>query len=308
MSLGVGLLIDHARAQGGTRYSVDIQAVFDRSGDPLLVANFAPDGSLAIAHWMVCRPGEPCRVVPSRDGDLRAGPEPAGTRLIARAVYRGRTYSASRTWRGRVRAVTSPSATGRLQADAVLHLTAARWVGGWGDETDQLGAEACTTRNARNCRMLAGGELGCPDASPHRRLGGWFTDAYVFALDARQPKDEFCAGTGYFSNADLPLWHLAPTVIRSTALGRIAGPARPTVKILPRADILRGRALVATIRCLARCHVAIEVSDGTSGALGAASFTGTRRVGVPRLPLASGSLTVRIHVDDGPVIGGRSRL
>lgn len=85
--------------------------------------------------------------------------------------------------------------------------------------------------------MLAGGELGCPDASSHRRLGGWFTGAYVFALDARQPKDGACAGTAYFSNADLPLWQLGPTVVRSTALGRIAGPARPAVKILPHADI-----------------------------------------------------------------------
>lgn len=308
IALGVGLLSGQARARVGMRYGVDIQAVFDRSGDPLLVANFAPDGSLAIAQWTVCRPGELCHAVPSRDRELRPGPEPAGTRLIATAVYRGRDYSASRTWRGRVRAVTGPLVAGRPRAGAVLHLTAGRWVGGWGAETDQLGAEACTTPSARNCRMLAGGELGCPDASSHRRLGGWFTGAYVFALDARQPKDGACAGTAYFSNADLPLWQLGPTVVRSTALGRIAGPARPAVKMLPHADILHGRALVAIVRCVARCHVTLDVNDGQNGASDTANFTGTRRVGVSRARLAPGPVSVQIHVDDGPLVHGRSRL
>jgi hypothetical protein len=67
-----------------------------------------------------------------------------------------------------------------------LHLSAGRWVGGWGAETDQLGAEVCVTRSARHGWMLAGRELGCRDASSHRRLGGWFTGAYVSALDARR--------------------------------------------------------------------------------------------------------------------------
>jgi hypothetical protein len=304
---GVGLFGGQARARSGVRYGVDIQAVFSRSGDPLLVANFVPDGSLAAARWTVCRPGGPCDAA-SRGGELGPGPEPAGTRLIATAIFHGRSYSASRTWLGRVRAVTGPLAAGRLRAGAVLNLSGGRWVGGWGTETDQLGAEACTTRSGHHCRMLAGGELGCPDASSHRRLGGWFTGAYLFALDARQPRDVVCAGTGYFSNADLPLWPPGPTVVRSAALGRIAGPTRPTVTILRHVQIAHGRALVAVIGCAARCRVTIEVSDGQSGASDTTRFRGLRRIGVPKTSLAPGPLAVQLHVDDGPLLQARSRL
>ena len=308
IALGVGLSGGQARARSGLRYGVDIQAVFSRSGDPLLLANFVPDGSLAAARWTVCRPDTPCRAAGSRGGEFGRGPEPAGTRLIATAVFHGRSYSASRTWLGRVRAVTGPLAAGPLRSGAVLRLSAGRWVGGWGTETDQLGAEACTTRSGHHCRMLAGGELGCPDASSRRRLGGWFTGAYVFALDARQPRDVVCAGTGYSSNADLPLWPLGRTVVRSAALGRIAGPTRPTVTILRHAQIARGRVLVAVIGCAARCRVTVEVNDGQSGASYTTSFKGRRRIGVPKTSLTRGPLAVQLYVDDGPLLQARSRL
>jgi hypothetical protein len=126
---------------------------------------------------------------------------------------------------------------------------AARWTGGWGNEFDQLGVEACRTARGLTCRMLGGGELGCPDKTSRTRLGGWFTGWFLFALDDRSPRDEACAGTGYTTNADLPVWKLGPTIVRSGPLGTIAGPARPQVTFLTH-TLVRGRTLlVASLNC-----------------------------------------------------------
>jgi hypothetical protein len=207
------------------RYAVTIQAVFDRAGNPLLVADFAPDGSPAVPQWAICPPGGiACRSAESHRRELAPGPEPAGTRFVASAAYGGHTYTASVAWKGPVRALTPPSLTGSRRVGGVVNPVGGRWSGGWGSETDQLGVEACRTLRGHHCRMLGGGEYGCPDRTSRTRLTRRFVSWYLFALDARMPKDALCAGTGYSSNVDLPLWKLGPTVVRSRALGRIAAP------------------------------------------------------------------------------------
>jgi hypothetical protein len=206
------------------RYGVMIQAVFDRAGNPLLVANFSPDGSLARAGWAICPPGgTACHNANSLRDELEPGPEPAGTGFVASAAYGAQTYAASVIWHGPVRAQTPPSLRGSRRVGRTVIPVAGSWTGGWGAEYDQLGVEACRTRGGQHCRMLGGGEYGCPDGSSRARLGGRFTSWYLFALDARMPRDGACAGTGYSSNIDLPLWKLGPTVVRSRALGRIDG-------------------------------------------------------------------------------------
>jgi hypothetical protein len=115
-------------------YGVQIQAVFDRVGDPLLVANFSPDGSLATAHWLICSPDSeaPCMSAAAKDGSLEPGPEPASTRFVATARYTGRTYSAAVTWQGRVHAVSAPALGGSAREGRVVHPLPAsvdRWVG-----------------------------------------------------------------------------------------------------------------------------------------------------------------------------------
>jgi hypothetical protein len=99
-----------------------------------------------------------------------------------------------------------------------------QWIGGWGGEFDQLGVEACATESGANCRMLGGGELGCPDRTSRPRQGGGFTGWQLFALDARLARDNACAGTGYSGDADLRLWNVRETVARSPALARMTGP------------------------------------------------------------------------------------
>ena len=129
----------------------------------------------------------------------------------------------------------------------------------------------------------------------------------MFALDAREPRDGACAGTGYFSNADLPVWPLGPTVVRSPALGRIRG-KHPSVAILPRARLRHGRLYVARVRCPAACQVSYEVSDPEQGTpFLAARFLGTRLLSVKPSGLRHGTLTVRMHLDDSPAIIGTTR-
>ena len=289
-------------------YGVAIQAVFNGAGNPLLVANFSPDGSLATPHWSICPPdsGGACTIAAAKDGSLETGPEPARTRFVASARYAGRTYSAAVTWQGRVQAVSAPALRGIAREGRVVNPLPARWTGGWGGEFDQLGVEACATASGTRCRMLGGGELGCPDNTSRPRLRGWFTGWYLFALDARLAKDDACAGTGYFANADLPPWEVSETVVRSPAVAKITGPPRPTSRFLRPAVLKKGTLYVARVRCVTRCTVLLDVGTGSSGASRRFSFRGTRRLGVSAAQLSPGKVTLFMHIDDGPGLRARS--
>jgi hypothetical protein len=215
------------RGPAGTssvRYSIQIQAVFNRSGNPVLVANFSPDGSLATARWSICSPPPKRTCVPghARDHALEPGPRPAGTVFRATARYLGQTYSAQVRWHGQITAHSRPHLLGQPRVGARLNPVPAIWTGGWGHEFDQLGVEACRTRNARRCVTVSGGGLGCPDHSravARRPIKRW----YLFALDARMPADEVCAGVGYSSESALPVWPVGRTVARSAPLGPVTG-------------------------------------------------------------------------------------
>jgi hypothetical protein len=296
-----------ARPGKATGYGVAVQAVFDPAGHPVLVANFTPNGSLATPRFSVCRPDRGCESLAARQGPLRSGPEPPGTLFIAAARYRGRTYTASVTWLGQPHATTSPGVLGAPRKGQVLRPIAARWHGGWSGDFDQLGVEACRTASGKHCRMLGGGELGCPDGSSSPVIGDWFAGWYVFALDARLPRDTACAGTGYDNNASLPVWPLGPTVIRSTALGRIVG-ERPSVRFLRPAVLRRGRLYVTRVHCLTRCRVSYVVSDRDTGKSGRARFAGTRLLGVSARGLRRGELNVEMFIDDSPRIAGTTRF
>jgi len=144
------------------QYSVSIQAVFDLAGNPSLVANFSPDGSLAVPEWSICRPPEVSVCSPAvrtAHAILSPEPEPAGTVFRASARYGGRIYSAAVIWRGRVQIFSRPRLRGRADVGAAVTPVAGLWGGGWGTEFDQLAVEACPTTRARSCVMLSGGQL-----------------------------------------------------------------------------------------------------------------------------------------------------
>jgi hypothetical protein len=79
-------------------YGIEIQAIADNAGDPVLVANFSPDGAPATPAWAICRSPDRHACTPARPkielvGELDAGHQPVGTVFQATATYNGHTYS-----------------------------------------------------------------------------------------------------------------------------------------------------------------------------------------------------------------------
>jgi hypothetical protein len=289
------------------RDTVQIQAVFDPDGDPLLVANF--NGAGLPPRWSICSPApkSSCdHLEQTKRSSLRPGPEPAGTVFVASAAAGGHTYTARVTWHGRVRALAPPRLLGPAKFGAHVSVAAGRWTGGWGAEFDQLGLEACKTRAGTECVVLSGGQYGCPGQPPNATVGGWLPGMFLFAYDLRLPHESACAGVGYSYPGAIPPWPAHPIVARSTPAGPVTGPPAPKVSILRTARIHRGRVFVAAVRCSNTCHVWLSVFDGQTSSGARVNVTGSATVAVPRARLQSGTLLVSLHVDDGPGISGRS--
>ena len=140
-------------------YGVSIQDVFNAAGNPLLIANFSPDGSLATPRWSICLPDAqgPCTPAAAENHALEPGPEPAGTRFVATASYADRTYSAAVTWQGRVQAVSAPTLRGTPREGGVVDPR--RHVG-------QAGGTATSTSLAsKRARPREALDVGCSAAA-----------------------------------------------------------------------------------------------------------------------------------------------
>jgi hypothetical protein len=161
---------------------------------------------------------------------------------------------------------------------------------------------------ARSCVVLSGGQLGCRGGSARVAVGGWFTGWYLFAVDARSPRDEFCAGVGLAFAADARPWTVRDTIVRSLPIGPVTGPPPPKVTILRHAVYRGTRVLVARIQCAARCKPSVEVESRTYAQAARSTITGTQLVGVPRAHLTPGRLRVFVNVDAGPTVAGKSEL
>jgi hypothetical protein len=307
-----GLVVAGAGATGrGKRQPipapVQIQAVFDSAGNPSLIANSG--GSTP--SWMICSPApaNACHpVARTKHAILNPGPEPAGTVFVATDTLGGRTYSARLTWQGQVRAVALPRVLGPVRFGAHVTAAAGTWTGGWGDEFDQLGLEACRTRIGTGCVVLSGGQYGCPGQPPNATVGGWLPGMYLFAFDLRVARDGACAGVGFAYPGAVPPWPVSQIAMRSSPAGPVTGPPRPTVSILRTARVRAGRVLVATLHCSTVCNVWLDAFGAESGSSGRATVTGSAIVGVPRRALVPGRLRVELHIDDGPEKSGESRL
>jgi hypothetical protein len=286
---------------------VQIQAVFDSAGNPSLIANSG--GSTP--SWTICSPapGSACHPVPrTKHAILNPGPEPAGTAFVASVRLGGHTYTARVTWHGQVRSVAPPRVIGPTRFGAHVTVAAGAWTGGWGDEFDQLGLEACRTPSGTGCVVLSGGQYGCPGQPPNATVGGWLPGMYLFAFDLRVARDGACAGVGYAYPGAIRPWPVSQIATRSSPSGPVTGPPRPTVSILRRARLHAGRVLVAAVQCSTVCHVWLDAFGAASGSSGRTTVTGSATVGVPRRQLVPGRLRVDLHIDDGPQISGNLRL
>jgi hypothetical protein len=311
---GAGLLAVAATSGGrGHRSpvpeSLTIQAVFDSRGNPSLVANSG--GAGATPRWSICSPPPDAGCVQTKKTRfpfLNPGPEPAGTVFVATETAGGRSYRATVTWQGRVTAVAPPRVVGRPRFRGHVTVIAGRWIGGWGTELDQLGVEACRTRRGKGCVVLSGGQYGCPGQPARAFVGGWLPGMYLFAFDLREARDGICAGVGYSYPGAVPPWPVQQIVARSAPLGPVTGPPRPTVAILRHSFLRAGRVDVADVHCATVCRVSVNVFDGRSSSGARLTLKGPATVGVPRRSLRPGPMTVSMHVDDGPAIGGESHF
>jgi len=310
-----GVALPAAAEAGG--YGIDIQADYNRDGNPGLVANFAPNGGLATASWAICRPPDTrACVATGQRVVLEPGPTPAGTVFQAAATFHARTYTGrSAAWEGPVRAVAPPRLIGAARYRSRVVPRAGRWTGGWmadpnfkftgsssgghGAAFDVMSVEACRTQTGHNCITVN---------QPHPVVGSWLTGRYLFAVDERDAYDTVRPAIGYGPIA--PPIPLSATAVRSAPSGPVVGPPAPSASVLRRAVRRGNQILVAQVRCRAGCRVLVQVSDNRSGhSRSRITVKGTKLIGVPRGDLMRGPLTVDLNVGDYPqVIAGTSRL
>jgi len=276
------------------------QQLFDRDGNPWLIANFAPDGALATPSWAVCAPGAAaCTPAGVTDQSFRAGPTPAGTTFEASATHAGTTYRArSDAWLGTVAATAPPALSGTAQVGAIVTPHAGSWRGGWGGEFDLLHVEACRTRDGRDCITVAHPWVlrrGLRQPIDPRWSGEW-----LFALDERFASGTAFPAIGYLSPTSIAPTPPGPTVARSAPLGPVAGPAlRLRAHPLLRRD---GRLLVGRATCARRCDVAVRVLTGRRAARATFAVHGTRALTVRAAGLRlARELIVRVRIAGAPL-------
>jgi hypothetical protein len=222
-------------------WGVTIQAVYDQHGDPVLGANFSPNGGLAKPHWRICAPPHTSVCEPAGSGsqELSPGATSSGTVFRATATYKGRTYVAtSAVWEGQVRALHPPDIEGEIRVGARVNVTRATWGGGWRPDPsyhpragvqsggraaalDELTIEACETRVATQCLNLTPAAWeGTGLVHPLRiekRFKGW----YLFGFDQHFSGDTAFATPGYMTPEAAPTLTAGPTVARSEPYGPI---------------------------------------------------------------------------------------
>jgi hypothetical protein len=116
-----------------------------------------------LGRGMASVPGR--RQLWSGDGADRGRVEPGdtlpGTRFELVVDYRGRESRAlSRTWQGRLRAVTPPALEGTVAVGSRVRVRPARWRGGWRERnaSRELRIEACRAPELVECEVLAAPE------------------------------------------------------------------------------------------------------------------------------------------------------
>lgn len=200
------------------------QAVYDKSGQPLLVANVTPDGSLAAPSWTRCDGAGRCLPGPAATPVWKPGPTPRGSTFEARATDLGGDSSVrSPRWLGALHSTRRPTLSGLPVVGRVVRPMPGTWTGGWDRAGDfsRLRVEVCPTRAPRSCRTLSaqGEDYPGHGAPPvlKRRYVGW----YAFAIEQRFAPGSTLGGVGYRNAEAIPPAKAGPTVARSRPRGPI---------------------------------------------------------------------------------------
>lgn len=297
------LLLAYAATAHAAGYRMDLsQETFDSDGNPLLVANFSPDGRLATPSWAVCAATVPgCVPAGVTNQVFKPGPEPAGTAFQASAIYRGVTYTAtSDPWRGTVAATAPPTLTGVPRVGAVVTPHAGSWTGGWGGEFDLLHVEACRTRDGHGCTTIAHQQVlrhGLRQPIDPRWSGDW-----LFAFDERYARETFFPAIGILQPFGIPPTPVGPTVSRSAPLGPVTGPA---LRLRAHPLLLRaGRLLVGRATCARTCDVGLRaIAAGGHARTVHMRIHGTRNLTVPASGLGfEHGATIRVRIGTTPLV------
>jgi hypothetical protein len=204
-----------ASAPVGLRLSYEITV----SGTGELIANLVPNGTGRYS-WRRCSPAGVCVRIVGSDGCrvIGAGHSPPGTTFIATGTFGGASVSArSRPYRGPVHATAPPRAVGALRVRALVRPLAARWAGGWGNESDQLQVQACRTRTG-GCVVLYDSVYDYATGRSAAMLANRLKGRFVRVADRRIGRDELFGGP---RPARVPPLRPGPTVSAAT-LGRIS--------------------------------------------------------------------------------------
>ena len=323
-----------------SQYSLQFQAqgLLDADGNPEPSVNSYPDGAAGAIHWSMCPPSAsqctPLAWTNDRtEPGPQPGPQPAGTVFKVTATWKGHRYSSSVRWRGALRVTAPPTLIGKPRFGATVTVHGARWSGGWGTETDDLGIQACRTARATDCVMLAGdylqcfatgcgvlgGVVGTSRAPDRARVGNWYTGWYLFALAAHL-SNGLNGDVGFSSASAIAPWPTNRIVVRSRPYGPVAGPPPPKIYFLPNARVRSKHVLVATLHCAVPCPTDLTVSlkhplVNKQGVWSAHDvIKGTATIGVTdTLPsgqvsgtLPTGVVHVTVQVGNGPYVTGRS--
>jgi len=296
------VLAPSATARAQSFDVVITQELLARDGNPSLVANFTPDGSLATPSWAVCPlQAAACTSAGVTNQSFEPGPEPAGTTFTASAVYNGVTHTTrSDPWQGAVAATAPPRLTGAAKVGMVVTPHAGVWRGGWSGDFDRVHVEACRTRDGRRCTTIS-----YPRALRNRfaaRIDPRFSGDWLFALDERYAHDTAFTAKAILSPFGVPPTPPGPTVSRSAPRGPVTGPALALRDhpVLRRDD----RLLIGRATCAHRCQVAIRViAGGGRSAHTTLAVRGTRNLAVPAAALRlEHGMTVRVRIAGTPLV------
>lgn len=265
-----GLLLPAAAHADGVKIT---QHVFSEDGQPVLVANYQPNGALATPSWKVCAPD--CGPTVLTGNQLQPGPTANGTTFEASAtVGETTTTDRSRPWNGQVTNTVAPTISGEAKVGGTVSGAAGTWTGGWGDDYSTVELRACRAADGTSCVRLPSASAVIDSA-----YAGW----YIGSIDSRYGREAAFPAFAWPAPipgqpSGVPVPPATQTTVYSALIGPIAGlPAPPAndpprivdppvlltgISLRKRAKVVDGRRVVGTVRCSFRCVARVTYSQG----------------------------------------------
>jgi hypothetical protein len=192
------------------------------------------DGPWSPVAWQACTPDGVCSAVASSPDDARqldAADAAAGTTFVATASDGKRSISAtSPPYRGRLAFYSPPSVSGSARTGHFVRPLAGTWFGGWGDERPLMQLQACRTRRASSCTVIADTVYWdkCPGTGARiaPRYRGW----YLRVAEIHAGRDVVFADRAYTRPEAINSITNTSAITAIATVGRIKpgrGPNRP---------------------------------------------------------------------------------